>query len=163
MIILKIKNGIGIIMRDDYKKAIIVGFLFGIIFFISNIILYIAAYYNLNNNLVTIGNMLVIIVPVVTGAIAVYVTKTSSTVVISGIAGIIEGIASIVLLQFKEYLLQVITSHIPLNSNQTAIFSITVQIPSIGGFIFLLGIAVTLSVMFGIIGGFLAQLIIYKH
>jgi hypothetical protein len=150
-------------MRDDYKKAIIVGFLAGIIFFIFHIILYITAYYDSNISLLTIGDMLVIIVPVVTGAFAVYVTKTSSTVVISGIAGIIEGMTSIVLLQFKEYLLQVITSYIPLNSNQTAIFSITVQIPSIGGFILLLGIAVTISVMFGIIGGFLAQLIIYKH
>jgi hypothetical protein len=150
-------------MSDVYKKAIIVGFLAGIIFFISYMILYVAAYYNSNNNLVTIGNMLVIIVPIVTGAFAVYVTKTRSTVVISGIASIIEGMTSVVLLQFKEYLLQVITSYIPLNSNQTAIFSITVQIPSIGGFILLLGIAVTLSVMFGIIGGFLAQLIIYKH
>ena len=150
-------------MRDDYKKAIMVGFLIGIAFFILNTILYITAYYNSNNNLVTIGDMLVIIVPVVTGAFAVYVTKTRSTIVISGIASIIEGMTSVVLLQFKDYLLQVITSYIPLNSNQTAIFSITVQIPSIGGFILLLVIAATISAMFGIMGGFLAQLIIYKH
>lgn len=150
-------------MREDYKKGIIVGLLFGVIFFILNMVLYIIAYYNSNNNLVIMGNMLVIIVPVVTGAFAVYVTKTSSIIVISGIAGIIEGMTSAVLLLSKDYLLQVITSYIPLNSNQTAIFSITVHIPSIGGFIFLLGIAVTLSVMFAIIGGFLAQLIIYKH
>ena len=107
--------------------------------------------------------MLVIIVPVVTGAFAVYFTKTRSTVVISGIASIIGGMTSVVLLQFKEYVLQVITNYIPLNSSQTAIFSITAQIPSIGGFILLLGIAAILSAMFGIIGGFLAQLIIYKH
>jgi len=146
-------------MRDDHKKAIIVGFLAGIIFFILYMIFYVAAYYNSDITLFTIGSLLVIIVPVVTGAFAVYITKTSSTIVISGIASIIEGMTSAVLLQFREYLLQVITSYIPLNSNQTAIFSIIVQIPSIGGFILLLGIGAIFSALFGIIGGFLAQLI----